>query len=69
MKPLLGWTMLSREDVRQAELALENEELETRDEIGFLLVQQGFADRFFPGTSVQHRRLRYGLKMPNAPKR
>jgi hypothetical protein len=51
--------MLSREDVRQAELALENEDLETRDEVGFLLLQQGFADRFFPGTSVQHRRLRY----------
>lgn len=59
MKPALGWTMLSHEDVRQAELTIENEGQETRDEIGFLLLHQGFADRFFPGTSVQHTRLRY----------
>lgn len=61
MKPILGWTMLSREDVRQAEIVLANEEQETRDEVGFLLLQQGFADRFFPGTSVQHTRLRYAF--------
>ena len=61
MKAILGWTMLLREDVRQAELTLANEEQETRDEVGFLLLQQGFADRFFPGTSVQHTRLRYAF--------
>ena len=54
MKPVLGWTMLSREEMRQAERSLANGEQDTRDEIGFLLIHQGFADRFFPGTSVLH---------------
>src|ERR1700688_4992463 len=34
------------------------------DEIGFLLIHQGFADRFFPGTSVLHTRVRYALFVP-----
>ena len=40
--------MLSREEMRQAE-RLASGEQDTRDEIGFLLIHQGFADRFFPG--------------------
>ena len=35
-----------------------------RDEVGFLALHQGFADRFFPGTSVLHTRLRYALFVP-----
>jgi hypothetical protein len=35
-----------------------------RDEIGFLLIHQRYADRFFPGTSVLHTRLRYVLFVP-----
>jgi hypothetical protein len=35
-----------------------------RDEIGFLSLHQAYADRFFPGTSVQHTRLRYVLFVP-----
>ncbi len=35
-----------------------------RDEVGFLLVHQRYADRFFPGTSVLHTRLRYALLIP-----
>ena len=31
----------------------------TRDELGFAPVHFSFADRFFPGTSVQHAQLRY----------
>lgn len=31
----------------------------TRDELGFAPIHFGFADRFFPGTSVQHQQLRY----------
>jgi hypothetical protein len=61
MKPVLGWTMLSREEMRQVERSLANSEQATRDEIGFLLIHQGFADRFFPGTSVLHTRVRYAL--------
>jgi hypothetical protein len=64
MKPLLGWTMLSREEMRQVERSLANNEQDTRDEIGFLLIHQGFADRFFPGTSVLHTRIRYALFVP-----
>jgi uncharacterized protein DUF6361 len=64
MKPVLGWTMLSREEMRQVERSLANSEQDTRDEIGFLLIHQGFADRFFPGTSVLHTRVRYALFVP-----
>jgi hypothetical protein len=64
MKPTLGWTMLSRAEMRAVERSLANGEQETRDEIGFLLLHQGFADRFFPGTSVLHTRLRYILFVP-----
>lgn len=31
---------------------------------GFYLLHQGFADRFFPGTSVLHTRIRYALFVP-----
>lgn len=64
MKPALGWTVLSRDEVRQVERALTDGEQDTRDEIGFLLIHQGFADRFFPGTSVLHTRIRYVLFIP-----
>jgi hypothetical protein len=64
VKPTLGWTMLSREEMRHVERSLANGEQETRDEIGFLLIHQGFADRFFPGTSVLHTRIRYVLFIP-----
>jgi hypothetical protein len=63
MKPIIGWTMLSRDEMRQAE-RLASGEQDTRDEIGFLLIHQGFADRFFPGTSVLHTRVRYALFVP-----
>ena len=56
--------MLSREEMRQVERSLANGEQDTRDEIGFLLLHQGFADRFFPGTSVLHTRIRYALFVP-----
>jgi hypothetical protein len=55
--------MLSRDEMRQAE-RLASGEQDTRDEIGFLLIHQGFADRFFPGTSVRHTRVRYALFVP-----
>lgn len=35
-----------------------------RDEIGFLLLHQAYADRFFPGTSVLQTRLRYVFFVP-----
>jgi hypothetical protein len=59
-----GWTYLSREALRQAEAQLSNEGAGVRDEIGFLILHQRYADQFFPGTSVLHTRLRYVLYVP-----
>lgn len=56
--------MLSHREVQQVERSLANAAQDTRDEIGFLLIHQGFADRFFPGTSVLHTRVRYALFVP-----
>lgn len=35
-----------------------------RDEVGFLIIHQRYADHLFPGTSVLHTRLRYSLLVP-----
>lgn len=59
-----GWTYLSREALRRAEAHLSGAAEDVRDEVGFLLVHQRYADRFFPGTSVLHTRLRYALFVP-----
>ena len=59
-----GWTYLSRDALRRAEAQLSGETAGVRDEIGFLLIHQRYADRFFPGTSVLHTRLRYVLFVP-----
>jgi len=61
---VIGWILLSREAVARAEQALNSDEKGVRDEVGFLALHQGFADRFFPGTSVLHTRLRYVLFIP-----
>ena len=60
----VGWVLLSREAVARAEEALAANDRGVRDEVGFLSLHQGFADRFFPGTSVLHTRLRYVLFVP-----
>jgi hypothetical protein len=59
-----GWTYLSRVALAKAEAQLSAESQGVRDEIGFLLIHQHYADRFFPGTSVLHTRLRYVLFVP-----
>jgi hypothetical protein len=61
---MIGWVLLSREAVARAEKALTADEQGVVDEVGFLALHQGFADRFFPGTSVLHTRLRYSLFVP-----
>lgn len=60
----VGWVLLSREAVARAEEALDPDDRGVRDEVGFLALHQGFADWFFPGTSVLHTRLRYVLFVP-----
>lgn len=64
MKPAFGWTLLSRDALKRAESRLSEEVEGVRDEVGFLAIHQAYADRFFPGTSVLHTRLRYALFVP-----
>lgn len=56
--------MPSRDAVRRAGRALESAEQGVRDEVGFLIIHDAYANRFFPGTSVQQTRLRYILFVP-----
>ena len=64
MMASFGWSYLARDTLRRAEAQLAGEIVGVRDEIGFLLLHQRYADRFFPGTSVLHTRLRYVLFVP-----
>lgn len=62
VEPSIGWFTLSDADRAAAarhlaQLASDG----TRDELGFAPIHFAFADRFFPGTSVQHAQLRYVL--------
>jgi hypothetical protein len=56
-----GFTFLSRKALGQAEQLMFGGAAGVRDEVGFLIVHQRYADHFFPGTSVLHTRLRYVL--------
>lgn len=64
MQASFGWTLLSRDALRRAEKQLRDAADGVRDEVGFLALHQAYADRFFPGTSVLHTRLRYLLFVP-----
>ena len=64
MQSRFGWTLLSKDALRRAETQLRDDVEGVRDEIGFLSLHQAYADRFFPGTSVLHTRLRYALFVP-----
>ena len=58
--PAIGWFMLSEADRDAAQRFLSKLSSDgTRDELGFAPIHFAFADRFFPGTSVQHQQLRY----------
>jgi hypothetical protein len=57
----LGWVQISRRAVEKARRALDGGGQGVLDEVGFLALHRGYADRFFPGTSVLHTRLRYVL--------
>jgi hypothetical protein len=59
-----GWTFISRKDVRNAEAQMRSDNQGVRDELGFLALHKGYADRFFPGTSVLQTRLRYVFFVP-----
>jgi hypothetical protein len=55
---------LSRQALGQAEQMMFGASAGVRDEVGFLIVHQRYADHLFPGTSVLHTRLRYALLIP-----
>lgn len=58
--PNIGWVVLSEADRAAAERRLSVSAAEgTRDELGFGPIHFAYANRFFPGTSVQQTRLRY----------
>ncbi|KRD72082.1 DUF6361 family protein [Ensifer sp. Root278] len=58
--PAMGWFTLSESDRASAARYLDMlSTMDTRDELGFGAMHFAYADRFFPGTSVQHARLRY----------
>ncbi len=60
VEPAIGWFMLSEADRAAANRLLASATSDgTRDELGFAPIHFAFADRFFPGTSVQHAQLRY----------
>ena len=61
MEAQFGWTQISRASVQRAELQLTDATQGILDELGLLEIHQAYADRFFPGTSVLHTRLRYVL--------
>ena len=63
-EPALGWSYLSRGALVRAKAQMDEEAKGVRDEIGFLTIHQGYADRFFPGTSVLHTRARYAMFVP-----
>lgn len=62
--PSFGFAYLSKQALREARRFMNSDQKGVRDEIGFLIVHQRYADRFFPGTSVLHTRLRYALFLP-----
>ncbi|MCB9672594.1 MAG: hypothetical protein H6734_24165 [Alphaproteobacteria bacterium] len=61
---MLGWAALSRNALNRAEAQLVADAQGVRDEVGVLALHFGYANRFFPGTSVQQTRLRYALFVP-----
>lgn len=62
--PQLGWLYLSRAALDSAREQLDTHEQGVRDELGFGAIHFGYADRFFPGTSVLLTRLRYAVFIP-----
>lgn len=64
IEPALGWSYLSREALARAKAQMDEESMSVRDEIGFLTIHQGYANLFFPGTSVLHTRARYAVFVP-----
>jgi hypothetical protein len=59
MESKLGWIDLSAVALQRLRRDLEGETQGVVDEMGVLAIHAGYADRFFPGTSVLQTRPRY----------
>src|ERR1700733_6661484 len=59
MESTLGWIDLSPAAWRRLRQDLEEKPDGVVDEMGVLAIHSGYADQFFPGTSVLHKRPRY----------
>src|SRR3954469_24162072 len=55
----IGWLELSPAALRRMRQELAESGEETVDDMGVLALHVGYADKFFPGTSVLHTRPRY----------
>ena len=65
MTSALGWAGLSRSTLKRAEARLVADSEGLRDEVGVSPLHTAYANRFVPGTFVQHQtRLRYALFVP-----
>lgn len=54
-----GWIEISGKDLQRLQRELEEKGQGVVDEMGVLAIHSGYADYFFPGTSVLHTRPRY----------
>lgn len=60
----VGWTEISPSALRNMRAELERQEKGVLDEMGVGALHAGYADAFFPGTSVLQTRARYLLFVP-----
>src|SRR6266852_4312814 len=61
MEATLGWIDLSAAALRRLRQDLEDKPEGVVDEMGVLAIHSGYADHFFPGTSVLQKRPRYAF--------
>lgn len=61
----IGWIDLSEEDQKRAQDYLRSLSEGTLDELGFGIIRDAFADRFFPTTSTIMTRARYFILVPS----
>ncbi len=64
IEPVFGWVATDAAAVASIRKALESTEQGVVDELGVGVLHTGYADRFFPGTSVLLTRARYAFFVP-----
>jgi hypothetical protein len=64
LESIAGWMDISPAALRKLRAGLELQDKSVLDEMGVGAIHTGYADAFFPGTSVLHTRARYLLFVP-----